>query len=338
MLFFKNDYNCLGSKEILNKLLGLSDEDNIGYGLDKHTDIAKELIRKEIGNKDADIYFLSGGTITNRIGLYACLKPYEAVIGATSAHINVHETGAVESTGHKVLTIDSQDGKINVKEIKELLDKHQNFHMVKPKCVYISESTELGTTYTKEEISELYKFCKDNDLYLFIDGARLGVALIAENISMEFIAKNCDIFYIGGTKNGAPLGEALVITNNTLKREFQYLLKNQGGLLAKGYLCGIIFEELFKNNLYYKNATNSYLMAKKLRMVFKKHNLEEVYENNTNQIFIRINHLTCKKLKEHVLFEISETYKDYVIVRFVTNFNTKEETILEFDRLLNELL
>ncbi len=338
MLFFKNDYNCLGSKEILNKLLELSDEDNIGYGLDKHTDNAKELIKKEIGNNDADIYFLSGGTITNRIGLYACLKPYEAVIGATSAHINVHETGAVESTGHKVLTIDSQDGKINTKEIKELLDKHQDFHMVKPKCVYISESTELGTTYTKEEISELYKFCKDNDLYLFIDGARLGVALIAENISMEFVAKNCDIFYIGGTKNGAPLGEALVITNNTLKKEFQYLLKNQGGLLAKGYLCGIIFEELFKNNLYYKNATNSYLMAKKLRMVFKKHNLEEVYENNTNQIFIRTDHLTCKKLKEHVLFEISETYEDYVIVRFVTNFNTKEETIIEFDRILNELL
>lgn len=337
MLFFKNDYNSLGSSEIMSKLASLALENNIGYGEDIHSKNAKELIRKEINCKNADIYFLSGGTITNRIGLYACLKPYEAVIGASSAHINVHETGAVESSGHKVLTVASYDGKLKIEDIDSLLKVHDSYHMVKPKCVYISQSTELGTTYTKDEISTLYNYCKEHDLYLFIDGARLGVALIDTNMSLEFIAANSDIFYIGGTKNGAPLGEALVITNDKIKTEFAYLLKNQGGLLAKGFMCGIIFEEFFTNDLYYKNARNSYETANKLREVFERHNFEEVYKNKTNQIFIKLSYEQNKILKEYVMYEEFEKYDDYVILRFVTNFNTSIFEIEEFDRILSKI-
>ena len=337
MLFFKNDYNSLGSSEIMSKLASLALENNIGYGEDIHSKNAKELIRKEINCKNADIYFLSGGTITNRIGLYACLKPYEAVIGASSAHINVHETGAIESSGHKVLTVASYDGKLKIEDIDSLLKVHDSYHMVKPKCVYISQSTELGTTYTKDEISTLYNYCKEHDLYLFIDGARLGVALIDTNMSLEFIAANSDIFYIGGTKNGAPLGEALVITNDKIKTEFAYLLKNQGGLLAKGFMCGIIFEEFFTNDLYYKNARNSYETANKLREVFERHNFEEVYKNKTNQIFIKLSYEQNKILKEYVMYEEFEKYDDYVILRFVTNFNTSIFEIEEFDRILSKI-
>ena len=337
MLFFKNDYNSLGSSEIMSKLASLALENNIGYGEDIHSKNAKELIRKEINCKNADIYFLSGGTITNRIGLYACLKPYEAVIGASSAHINVHETGAIESSGHKVLTVASYDGKLKIEDIDSLLKVHDSYHMVKPKCVYISQSTELGTTYTKDEISTLYNYCKEHDLYLFIDGARLGVALIDTNMSLEFIAANSDIFYIGGTKNGAPLGEALVITNDKIKTEFAYLLKNQGGLLAKGFMCGIIFEEFFTNDLYYRNARNSYETANKLREVFERHNFEEVYKNKTNQIFIKLSYEQNKILKKYVMYEEFEKYDDYVILRFVTNFNTSIFEIEEFDRILSKI-
>lgn len=338
MLFFKNDYNSLGCPEIMNKLALLSLENNIGYGEDIHSKNAKELIRVKLNDKNAQIYFLSGGTITNRIGLYACLKPYEAVIGATTSHINVHETGALESTGHKVLTVPACDGKIKIKDIEALLSVHNSSHMVKPKCVYISESTELGTTYTKEEINALYSFCKENDLYLFIDGARLGVAMIDTGIDFEFIAKHSDVFYIGGTKNGAPLGEALVIINDDIKKDFAYLLKNQGGLLAKGFLPGVIFEEFFRNDLYLKNARNSYVSANKLREVFKKHKIEEVYKNNTNQIFVKLSYSLNEKLKEYVLYEECERNEDYLIVRFVTNFNTKAKEIEKFDEILTKIL
>ncbi len=338
MLFFKNDYNSLGCPEIMNKLASLGLENNIGYGEDIHSKNARELIRSKLNDKNAQIYFLSGGTITNRIGLYACLKPYEAVIGATTSHINVHETGALESTGHKVLTVPTYDGKIKIKDIDSLLSIHNSNHMVKPKCVYISNSTELGTTYTKEEISVLYKYCKEHDLYLFIDGARLGVAMIDTGIDLEFIAKHSDVFYIGGTKNGAPLGEALVIINDEIKKDFAYLLKNQGGLLAKGFLCGVIFEEFFRNDLYLKNARNSFESAHNLREIFKKHHIEEVYKNNTNQIFVKLNYSLNEKLKKYVLYEESERNEDYLIVRFVTNFNTKAEEIKEFDKILTKII
>lgn len=338
MIFFKNDYNTLGSPEILGRLVELSSEDNIGYGLDKHTKNAINLIKKEIENESADIYFLSGGTITNKVGVSSLLKPYEAIICANTGHINVHETGAVEETGHKILTLPSYDGKIKISDIKSLLNEHSDFHKVKPRAVYISESSELGTTYTLNELKELYSFCQKNNLYLFIDGARLGVALLAENIKLKDIARVCDMFYIGGTKNGAPLGEALVILNDNLKEGFNYLIKNQGALLAKGFLSGIIFECFFENNLYYKNANISFLSAKELRRVFKKYNIEEVYPNLTNQIFVRLDKKIYEKIKDDVLVEISEEYDTYYIIRFVTNINTRKEDIESLDILLSKIL
>ncbi len=338
MIFFKNDYNTLGSPEILSRLFELCSEDNIGYGLDKHTKNAINLIKKEIENAEADIYFLSGGTITNKVGVSSLLKPYEAVICANTGHINVHETGAVEDTGHKILTIPSLDGKIKISDIKSLLKDHRDFHKVKPRAVYISESTEQGTTYTLNELKELYSFCQNNNLYLFIDGARLGVALEALNIRLKDIASVCDMFYIGGTKNGAPLGEALIILNDNLKEGFNYLIKNQGALLAKGFLSGIIFECFFENGLYYKNAHISFLSAKELRKVFKKHHIEEAFPNLTNQIFVKLDKEIYEKIKNDVLVEISEEYDTYYIIRFVTNINTKKEDIEALDDLLNEIL
>jgi len=339
MVCFLNDYNSIGHKDIINKLLELSNETNIGYGLDKHTINAKKLIQKEIGNSDADIYFLSGGTITNKIGLAQMLRPYEAIICVDSGHINVHETGAVESNGHKILTVKGIDGKINSSLILSVLKEHEDFHKVLPRCVYISNSTEIGTIYNKKELEEIYKVCKDNNLYLFIDGARLGCALECDenDLSLKDIAKCCDMFYIGGTKNGAPLGEALIILNNDLKKGFSYLLKNQGGLLAKGFVAGIIFEEFFKDNLYYKNAKNSVEMAKKLRNVFKKHNISEAYINPTNQVFVNLDSKQFLKLKDKVLFEKWEENNNYIVSRFVTNFNTTNEDIDELDTILSNI-
>ncbi len=338
MVFLKNDYNCLGSKEIMEALLNLSSENNIGYGLDKHTIKAKELIRKEIEDEKADIYFLSGGTITNKIGIAHLLRPYEAVICAESGHINVHETGAVESTGHKILTCKTIDGKIRKEDILSVLGDHEDFHKVLPRAIYVSESTEVGTTYSLKELEELYACAKENNLYLFIDGARLSVALNAENITLKDIRRNSDMFYIGGTKNGAPLGEALIITNDNLKIDFAYMLKNQGGLLAKGFLCGIIFEEFFKDNLYYKNGSKANLMALKIRKILKKYNIEEVYKNNTNQIFISIKKDLYQKLIEYVACEIFEEKEDNLIVRLVTNFNTSLHDLEEFEKALKIIL
>ena len=265
------------------------------------------------------------------------LKPYEAVICVDSGHINVHETGAVESTGHKILTAKGVNGKIRKEDILNILNDHTDNHKVLPRAVYISNSTEIGTIYTLNELKEIYNTCKENGLYLFIDGARIGCALEAygNDLSLKDIAKYCDMFYIGGTKNGAPLGEALIILNEELKKNFSYLLKNQGGLLAKGFLAGIIFEEFFKDGLYYKNAKNSILMAKELREVFKKYNINEEYENSTNQIFVGISNELYEYLSNKVLFEIWERANDRIIVRFVTNFNTSFDDIKELDLLLN---
>lgn len=339
MICLLNDYNSLGCKEVLETITKLGQENNIGYGKDVHTANAINLIRKEIGYNDADIYFLAGGTITNRIGLDAILRPYEAVISVESGHINVHETGAVESTGHKILCAKGNDGKLSSGDILNILKEHTDSHKVLPRAVYISDSTEIGTIYTLKELKEISKVCHENDLYLFLDGARLGCALCAEgnDISLKDIAKYTDIFYIGGTKNGAPLGEALVITNKDLKKNFAYLLKNQGGLLAKGFLCGIIFETLFTDNLYLKNASNSIQMAKKLREIFRTNNIKEVYVNPTNQVFVELTKEQFAKISEKVLFEKWEENDEFIVSRFVTNFNTSLSELEEFSNVLGSL-
>ena len=336
MISFLNDYNVLGCDQVMKSLYELRKEYNEGYAEDYHTKNAISLIKKAI-NKDSDIYFLSGGTQTNRIGLYQMLKPYEAVICVEEGHINVHETGAIESTGHKVIPTKGIDGKIDLKEVEKVLEFHNNSHLVMPKVIYITDSTEIGTIYTLKELKEISDFCKKNNLYLYLDGARLGVALnsIHNDITLHDLANYTDVFYIGATKNGAPLGEALIINNESLKLNFKYLLKNQGGLIAKGFLCGIIFETLFSNDLYNKNALNSLDKALKLRNLFKKYGIKEAYPNPTNQIFVYLPEEKAREIEKHVLFELWEK-KDVSIYRFVTNFNTSDSDIVEFEKILNK--
>jgi threonine aldolase len=335
MVSFLNDYNTIASKEILEALLKYQAEPNIGYSLDYHTKNAIKILQQKL-NTNADIYYLGGGTITNRIGLYQMLKPYEAVICVETGHINVHETGAVESTGHKVLTVKGANGKILIDEVKTLLNDHTDNHKVLPRAIYISNSTEIGTLYTKKELIDIYNFAHQNNLYLFIDGARLGVALASESNDIEFsdYAKYSDMFYIGGTKNGAPFGEALVIVNETLKKNFNYLLKNQGGLFAKGFVLGIVFETLFENDLYFKLAKNSIKYAKELREVFKKANIKEEYINDTNQVFVRLDKATFDKLSKDILFEKWENKGEFIISRFVTNIATNDQDIKEIKKIL----
>ena len=336
MYSFKNDYNVLCAKEILDSINKYYDEQNDGYGNDYHSVNARKLI-KGLTKEDASVYFLAGGTQTNKVGLLSMLKPYEAIICVSTGHINVHETGAIENNGNKILTTKGKDGKILVSEIEEVLNKHTDCHMVLPKAVYISNSTEIGSVYTKEELEEIYNYCKSRNLYLFIDGARLGVALDSLNGKLTYkdIANNCDMFYIGGTKNGLLLGEALVIINDELKKNFEYLIKNQGAMLAKGFLNGIMFERLFSDNLYLKLAHKANECANYLRNGFKEIGVEVVYPNETNQIFISLDNKIIKELEKEFLFEIWESKNEKSIIRIVTNFQTnikKCQELLNFIR------
>lgn len=337
MFNFKNDYSYMACSEVLESLLKYQDECFGVYGLDSHSLHAKELIQKEIGNKNVDIHFFVGGTITNKTFISHALRPYEAVISSSAGHINVHETGAIESTGHKVLTVNHVEGKISVKCINECVLSHTDEHMVLPKMVYISQTTEYGTIYSVLELEEIYKYCKENGLYFFIDGARIANAL-ALGISLSDIANNCDAFYIGGTKNGALLGEALVICNDKLKESFRYSIKQNGGMYSKGYVAGIQFETLFNDNLYLKLALNANECAKYLASELVKRGLKMQLDCVTNQLFPIVDNCLYEKLKETVLFELWEDLKDCKVIRFVCSYKTKMEEIDLFLQHLDQIL
>ena len=334
MFNFKNDYNCLCHENILIALNKYQDEIFEVYGLDSHSSNAKNLIKNYIGDIDVDIHFMVGGTIANKTVLSHILRPYEAVISANTGHINVHETGAIESTGHKVVTINSYDGKIKVSDIEVCLESHTDEHMVLPKVVYISESTETGSVYSKEELKEIYEFCKKNNLYLFVDGARLGNALATGLINLSDLAQYSDVFYIGGTKNGALLGEAVVIVNDKLKDCFRYSIKQNGGMYSKGYVAGIQFEELFKDNLYLKLAKQSNETAAFLYNELVQKNIKMQSKCVTNQLFPIISNELFIKLKEIASFEVWEDLGSEKVIRFVCGFKTTKEYVAEF---INEL-
>ena len=338
MYNFKNDYNFIAHKNILDALVKYQDEPQNSYGLDVHSENAKELIKEYFKEVDADIHFIVGGTMVNKTVISHALRPYEAVISADTGHIFVHETGAIEATGHKILTVANHCGKIYISDIKKCIDSHVDEHMVLPKMVYISETTEYGSVYTKEEIENLYTFCKENNLYLFIDGARLGCALATGKITLNDIANNCDVFYIGGAKNGALLGEALVVINDELKNNMRYSIKQNGGMYSKGFVAGIQFEELFKNNLYLKLATNSNECANLLNNKLIKLGVEMYEECETNQVFPIFTNEVYEKLKEFTIFELWEDLKDKKVVRFVCNFRTTKEEVLEFISELEKIL
>ncbi|RDY30827.1 threonine aldolase family protein [Lachnotalea glycerini] len=337
MYSFKNDYSEGAHPRILEALMKTNMEQTIGYGLDEYSGKAKELIQSLVGNTNANVHFLVGGTQTNQTALAAFLKPYQAAIAAETGHINVHETGAIEATGHKVVTAKTADGKLTPSLIKEVLEFHTDEHMVQPKLVYISNSTELGTVYSKDELEKLSYFCKEYDLYLYLDGARLGAALVSEknDLTLKDIASLTDAFYIGGTKNGALFGEALVIIKEELKKDFRYMIKRHGGMFAKGRILGIQFLELFKDNLYYNLAEHADQMSMKLKEALQEKGYQFASDSYTNLQFPIMTNEEIARLEESFRFELIEKIdEDKSVIRLVTSFATTKEGVEEFIKKL----
>ncbi|MBI9102386.1 MAG: low specificity L-threonine aldolase [Spirochaetales bacterium] len=287
MYSFKNDYSEGAHPEILKALTETNLIQAEGYGEDRFSIEAASLIREACAAPDIDIHFVAGGTMANLVALSSFLRPHEAVISTLAGHIYVHETGAIEATGHKVLPVDSPDGKIRPAQVTAVLEEHHFEHMVKPKLVYISQPTENGTLYSKGEMTALRGLCDEEDLFLYVDGARLGSALASEanDISLPDLKRLSDAFYIGGTKNGALLGEALVICTDSLKKDFRYMLKQKGAMMAKGRVTAIQFLSLFKEDLYVKLGFHANRMAGKLQDRIVQLGYDVQFSSSTNQIF-----------------------------------------------------
>lgn len=333
MYSFKNDYSEGAHPRIINALVESNMEQTPGYGEDSYTEEAIELLKERIKRKDVDIHLFVGGTQTNLTAISAFLRPHEAAIAANTGHILVHETGAIEATGHKVISIKVSDGKLRPEDIKPALDAHTDEHMVKPKLVYISNSTEIGSIYKKSELEELSKFCKENKLYLYVDGARLGSALCSEENDMELadLGRLVDAFYIGGTKNGALMGEAMVICNDSLKEDFRFHIKQKGAMLAKGRLLGIQFLELFRGELYFDLARHANKMADLLKNEISRAGYKFFTHSPSNQIFPILPNKLIEKLEKNYSFYIWEKIdQDNSAIRLVTSWATKEENVLAF--------
>ncbi|MEA4920278.1 MAG: aminotransferase class I/II-fold pyridoxal phosphate-dependent enzyme [Clostridiaceae bacterium] len=332
MIRFNCDYSEGAHPRILKMLTETNFEQTTGYGEDPHCTRARELILRECGNPDADLYFLVGGTQTNLTVIASALRPYQGVLSAVSGHINVHESGAIEATGHKVLALASEDGKITAEQVEKAYRLHHEdetrIHMVQPKMVYISHPTEVGTIYTKAELSALYDVCRKRDLYLFIDGARMGYGLTAPgtDLTLKDISKLCDVFYIGGTKVGALFGEALIILNSQLKTDFPYMIKQRGGLLAKGRLLGIQFETLFEDGLYYELGTHANKTAQIIKKACEDKGLAFLCQSPTNQQFpIMPNSMLAQLSKKYSYADMGRIDEDHTAVRFCTSWATPIE-------------
>jgi threonine aldolase len=334
MYSFKNDYSEGAHPQILNTLVDTNLVQEEGYGEDRYSLEAAELLKKKMACSDVAVHFLTGGTQTNMTAIAAFLRPHEAAIAAHTGHINVHETGAIEATGHKVLAVSSgKDGKLTVAGIQAMLDAHPDEHMVKPKLVYISDTTENGAVYTKSELEALSSFCKSHQLYLYLDGARLGSALTSpvNDLELSDLPKLVDAFYIGGTKNGALLGEALVICNDALKEDFRYLMKQKGAMLAKGRLTGIQFLVLFRDDLYSDLAAHANAMAFKLSKAIQDAGYAFLTPPVSNQIFPILPHDVIEQLRRQFYFyDWEQIDADHSAVRLVTSWATKEEAVDAF--------
>jgi threonine aldolase len=338
MYSFMNDYSEGAHPRVLELLMKSNLEQNIGYGEDTHTAKAKELIRKRIGKDDVDIHFIPGGTQTNLLVISSFLKSYQCVIAADTGHINVHETGAIEATGHKVVAMPCTDGKLTPAIIQAALNHHTDEHMVQPKMVYISNSTELGTIYSKAELFAIHHICKTNGLILFMDGARMGSALTckANDLELSDIAELVDVFYIGGTKNGALLGEALIICKDELKDDFRYSIKQRGALMAKGFVVGIQFEALFQDNLFFELGTHANEMADKIANTLRKKGYSFYAEPLTNQLFPILPNELLEKLANEFLFSVQkEIDPNNSAIRFVTSWATTDKSVEALQEFLN---
>ncbi len=330
---FFDDYSEGAHPNILDVLIKTNLDQETGYGDDSFCIKAVEVLKDKIKNPKSAVHFVSGGTQTNLIVLASILKPYESVIAPTTAHIAVHEAGAIEATGHKINTVLTDDGKLTVKNVKEVVEFHTDEHMVKPKVVFISNSTEVGTIYTKDDLQKLSDFCKESNLYLYLDGARLGSALMIDgsDLTLPDAASLVDVFYIGGTKNGALLGEAIVIVNNSIQENFRYHMKQRGALLAKGRVLGIQFLELFKDDLFSQLAKHANEMAAKLTQGIKSMGFKFLTDSPTNQIFPLLPNNIISKLQESYGFHVWKKIDvENSAIRLVTSWATKEEAVDNF--------
>ena len=334
MYYFHNDYNEGCHEAILRKLNRHALSRFPGYGTDDCCGRAAAMIRSACKNNDADVHFLVGGTQCNLTVIDAALRPHQAAIGAVTAHINIHETGAVEATGHKVIAVESPDGKIRADQIEAVAYAHYSEtepeHLVQPKLVYISVPTELGTMYSLSELEALSAVCRKYGLYLYADGARLGYGLCEKGnqITLADLARLCDVFYIGGTKVGAMFGEAVVISNPAIAADFRYIIKQHGGMLAKGWLLGLQFEALFEDDLYFRIAELAVMMADKIRETLADLGYPLLVEGKSNQIFPILPDSLLEKLEGKFTFMVQEKIDpEHTAVRFCTSWATKADAV-----------
>ena len=333
MLHFVNDYSEGAHEKILERLIQTNTEALSGYGTDKYTAMAKEKIKAALGGNALDIYFLVGGTQTNQLAINSMLEGYEGVISAHTGHIGVHEAGAIVFTGHKVLPIQAENGKISASDVKKYLETfyadESHEHMVSPGMVYISHPTEYGTLYSKDELTALSRLCRQYKIPLYLDGARLGYALacVENNLTLPDIAELCDVFYIGGTKVGALCGEALVFTRR-VPSHIVTRIKQNGALLAKGRLTGVQFDALFTDGLYLEIGKNAIECAKALREGFAQKGYRFFIDSPTNQTFVILENSRMASLREKVKFDFWEKYDDdHTVVRFCTSWATRMEDV-----------
>lgn len=338
---FKNDYAEGAHLRILEALLRTNLQQQNGYGLDEFSLAAEQLILDLSKSPNSSVHFVSGGTQANIIVISALLRPHESVIAADSGHIFTNETGAIEATGHKVHGVPTADGKLRTDDIQKVLEQHTNKpHQVKQKMVYISNATEVGTFYTKRELQDLSEFCRRHNLYLFMDGARLGNALTAtdNDLTLEDVARLTDVYYLGGTKNGALLGEAIVINNTEVQDEFGFHIKQKGGMLAKGRLLGIQFQELLRDNLYFDLARHANTQAMRIKEAFQQAGCTFLSDTYTNQIFPVLTNNQIDKLSANFDFYVwKKINADQSAIRIITSWATVEDSVDVFIREIEEM-
>ena len=341
MISFECDYNNGAHPKVLENLIKYNDAKPTPYGFDEFSNRAKDRIREAIGMPDAQIFFLTGGTQTNATTIDSMLYQYEGVICVGSGHINVHEAGAVEFTEHKIITIPDNDGKMEAQTLDKYLDDFYHDgnrdHAVHPGLVYITFPTELGTLYTARELDDIYQVCQRYDIPLYIDGARLGYGLMAEgsDVTLPYLARHCDVFYIGGTKIGALCGEAVVFTNRQAHKHFFSIQKQHGAVIAKGALIGLQFEALFTDNLYLELSSHAIRMAMEMKKIFQEKGYHFYVDSPTNQQFIVLPDAEVERLSQHMEFtHFGKADKHQTICRFVTSWATTEDDINELKRLL----
>lgn len=334
MFRFNNDYSEICHPVVLEGLTRDAAIQMPGYGVDSACNEADRLICKACEAPNAAVHFMVGGTQANLTVIAAALRPHQAVIATKSAHIHIHETGAIEATGHKILALPSNDGKITASQVKAIVMKQRLSgdaeHIAQPKLVYISQPTEFGTLYSLSELCGLFELCRDLGLYLYIDGARLGYGLTASgnDVSLKDLARLSDAFYIGGTKCGAMFGEAVVISNPSIAEDFRYIMKQRGGLLAKGWLLGQQFRSLFENDLYFDICKHANQQADRIRSVLIQLGYKLYVDGNTNQIFVVLPNALLKRLEHNFSFAVWEKNDEFnTVVRFCTSWATQDSAV-----------